>query len=101
MGPAPLPVVSSQDPFDDDDECPVCLEPLSFSFKLPGEKPHIIPECGHSLHEAGYPALYFLAQVNRVSDRLALLLCMAHLQGKLSQCPGNLIWVFVVSVGDQ
>ena len=49
---APLPVVSSQDANDDEDECPVCLEPLSFSFRLPGEKPHIVPECGHALHEA-------------------------------------------------
>ena len=48
---APLPVVSSQDANDDEDECPVCLEPLSFSFRLRGEKPHIVPECGHALHE--------------------------------------------------
>lgn len=49
---APLPVVSSRDMSDDEDDCcPVCLEPLSFSFRLPGEKPHIVPECGHSLHE--------------------------------------------------
>ncbi|KII87384.1 hypothetical protein PLICRDRAFT_177143 [Plicaturopsis crispa FD-325 SS-3] len=51
MGPAPLPVVSNQDSADDEEECPVCLEPLSFSFRLPGEKPHIVPECGHALHE--------------------------------------------------
>lgn len=48
---APLPVVSSHDIPEEEDECPVCLEPLSFSFRLPGEKPHIIPECGHALHE--------------------------------------------------
>lgn len=48
---APIPVVSSHSVLDDDDECPVCLEPLSFSFRLPGEKPHIVPECGHALHE--------------------------------------------------
>ncbi|KAF7794447.1 hypothetical protein EIP86_005581 [Pleurotus ostreatoroseus] len=48
---APLPVVSSHDSSEDEDECPVCLEPLSFSFRLPGEKPHIVPECGHALHE--------------------------------------------------
>ena len=47
----PLPVVSNHSAPDDDDECPVCLEPLSFSFRLPGEKPHIVPECGHALHE--------------------------------------------------
>ena len=50
-----MPVVSSRDPTEDEAECPVCLEPLSFSFRLPGEKPHIVPECGHALHEV--PAL--------------------------------------------
>ena len=46
-----MPAVSSRDVADEEAECPVCLEPLSFSFRLPGEKPHIVPECGHSLHE--------------------------------------------------
>ncbi|KAJ3491646.1 hypothetical protein NLI96_g560 [Meripilus lineatus] len=55
---APLPVVSSHDMSEDEDECPVCLEPLSFSFRLPGEKPHIVPECGHALHEACFTAVY-------------------------------------------
>ncbi|KAI0026489.1 Pleckstrin homology domain-containing protein [Vararia minispora EC-137] len=55
---APLPVVSSRDAQDDEAECPVCLEPLSFSFRLPGEKPHIVPECGHALHEACFTAVY-------------------------------------------
>ena len=47
----PIPVVKNHSVVEDDDECPVCLEPLSFSFRLPGEKPHIVPECGHALHE--------------------------------------------------
>lgn len=51
MPPPPRPVVSNHDTLDDEQECPVCLEPLSFSFRLPGEKPHVVPECGHSLHE--------------------------------------------------
>lgn len=51
MTPAPLPVVSNQLNEEDEACCPVCLEPLSFSFRLPGEKPHIVPECGHALHE--------------------------------------------------
>ncbi|KAJ6493516.1 Pleckstrin homology domain-containing protein [Mycena vitilis] len=55
---APLPVVSNQENPDDEEECPVCLEPLSFSFRLPGEKPHIVPECGHALHEACFTAVY-------------------------------------------
>ena len=45
------PMVSSRDVTEEEAECPVCLEPLSFSFRLPGEKPHIVPECGHALHE--------------------------------------------------
>ena len=49
----PRPVLANHDTLDDDQECPVCLEPLSFSFRLPGEKPHVVPECGHSLHEVG------------------------------------------------
>lgn len=55
MHAAPLPVVSSRDMTEDEEDCPVCLEPLSFSFRLPGEKPHIVPECGHSLHEVSNP----------------------------------------------
>ncbi|KAF8448963.1 Pleckstrin homology domain-containing protein [Boletus edulis BED1] len=58
MAPPPLPVVSNHDTPDDEQECPVCLEPLSFSFRLPGEKPHVVPECGHSLHEACFTAVY-------------------------------------------
>lgn len=53
-----LPIVSNGSSSDDESSCPVCLEPLSFSFKLPGEKPHIVPECGHALHEACFTAVY-------------------------------------------
>jgi len=55
MPPAPTPVVSHKD---EEQDCPVCLEPLSFSFRLPGEKPHIVPDCGHALHEACFTAVY-------------------------------------------
>ncbi|KAG7093702.1 hypothetical protein E1B28_007357 [Marasmius oreades] len=55
---APLPVVSNKDHVEEEEDCPVCLEPLSFSFRLPGEKPHIVPECGHALHEACFTAVY-------------------------------------------
>jgi len=58
--PPPLPVVSNHDTLDDEHECPVCLEPLSFSFRLPGEKPHVVPECGHSLHEVR-PQIAFIS----------------------------------------
>ncbi len=60
MAHAPLPVVSSHDSSEDEEDCPVCLEPLSFSFRLPGEKPHIVPECGHALHEVSFSPLIAL-----------------------------------------
>jgi hypothetical protein len=40
-----------RDDDEDDETCPVCLEPLSF--RLPGEKPHIVPQCGHRLRTHG------------------------------------------------
>lgn len=51
-------IVSNSNSGDDEQNCPVCLESLSFSFKLPGEKPHIVPECNHALHEACFTAVY-------------------------------------------
>ncbi|EJU03476.1 hypothetical protein DACRYDRAFT_21059 [Dacryopinax primogenitus] len=56
MAPIPQAVVAA--PIENEDDCPVCLEPLSFSFRIPGEKPHIVPECGHALHEACFSAVY-------------------------------------------
>lgn len=72
---APLPVVSNHSTPDDDDECPVCLEPLSFSFRLPGEKPHIVPECGHALHEVCSPCSLF-----------PILFIFSHLSGLFYCC---------------
>ncbi len=37
-------------------DCPVCLEPLSL--RLAGEKPHVVPQCGHALHNACFTAVY-------------------------------------------
>lgn len=37
-------------------DCPVCLEPLSH--RLAGEKPHVVPACGHALHNACFTAIY-------------------------------------------
>lgn len=78
---APLPVVSSHAAPDDDDECPVCLEPLSFSFRLPGEKPHIVPECGHALHEVLQTLLSLVFSTN-IFIRLVSLPFMAPLLTK-------------------
>jgi hypothetical protein len=46
-------LVSAEDE-QDDAICPLCTESLSFSYRLPGEKPHIIPECGHALHNVSH-----------------------------------------------
>jgi hypothetical protein len=51
-------LVSEEDARDDEETCPVCCESLSFTYRLPGEKPHIVPECGHSLHEVSLPIFY-------------------------------------------
>lgn len=47
-----LVVVSQEDtPGESENSCPVCVESLDASFRLPGEKAHVIPGCGHVLHE--------------------------------------------------
>ena len=51
LAPAHQVTLSSTEDKHDEDLCPVCVESLSFTYRLPGEKPHIVPECGHSLHE--------------------------------------------------
>lgn len=40
----------------DETDCPVCLEPLSH--RLAGEKSHVMPQCGHALHNACFTAVY-------------------------------------------
>ena len=70
---APLPVVSSHDATEDEEDCPVCLEPLSFSFRLPGEKPHIVPECGHALHEVSISVLFHGPSFSSTLQRTILL----------------------------
>ena len=52
-----LQVHSSFDERTDEETCPVCVESLSFTYRLPGEKPHVVPECGHALHEVGQAKL--------------------------------------------
>ncbi|GMK55813.1 hypothetical protein CspeluHIS016_0208690 [Cutaneotrichosporon spelunceum] len=58
----PMPIhqvalVSAEDE-QDDAICPLCTESLSFSYRLPGEKPHIVPECGHALHNDCFVECY-------------------------------------------
>lgn len=63
-----MPIISSRDPPDEEAECPVCLEPLSFSFRLPGEKPHIVPECSHALHEVFHVSPHFKSSFTNCSS---------------------------------
>lgn len=53
---APAHQVALASPEDEqgDPDCPVCCESMSFTFRLPGEKPHVVPECGHALHEVSW-----------------------------------------------
>jgi hypothetical protein len=101
MIPAPVPVVSSHDSLDDEDECPVCLEPLSFSFRLPGEKPHIVPECGHALHEVRIPSSLLSSRAHP-SPRPALAPYTVPLPAKFAALsPGNPTWAYVASADDR
>lgn len=87
---APYPMVSaptglaSHDMMDDDGECPVCLEPLSFSFRLPGEKPHVVPECGHALHEVRHYLDVYFEHFTLTSSRIQA--CFSAVYGPL---PGS------------
>lgn len=55
----PVSVVSEETSTAEDSEtCPICVESLNASYKLPGEKAHVIPDCGHALHEACFVAVY-------------------------------------------
>ncbi|EAL20120.1 hypothetical protein CNBF4460 [Cryptococcus deneoformans B-3501A] len=53
-----LALVSTEDDRDGDVTCPVCVEPMGFTYRLPGEKPPIVPECGHALHEECFTHVY-------------------------------------------
>lgn len=102
---APVPVVSSHDS-DDEEACPVCLEPLSFSFRLPGEKPHIVPDCGHALHEVcdvSVPAHHHRSLEYSTFCRLALLLYTGHLQLRTGTeaFRARLTWAYVGCVEDR
>jgi hypothetical protein len=57
MTPGSLPVVRN-DAADGDEDYIICGESLSFAFRLPGEKPHIVPECGHALHEVSSTIIF-------------------------------------------
>jgi hypothetical protein len=61
----------SQD--DEEEKCPICLEALSL--RLAGEKPHVVPICGHQLRTSPscrlfVPDAHFSSsQITRASKR--------------------------------
>jgi hypothetical protein len=73
MLPALLPVVANHDSVPDEEDCPVCLESLTFSFRLPGERPPIVPECGHALHEV-HVVSFFFERVNPLANQFLFFL---------------------------
>lgn len=54
--PAHQVTLAAEEDADEEDKCPICVESLEFSYRLPGEKPHVVPECGHALHEVSSPS---------------------------------------------
>ncbi|GAA5908774.1 hypothetical protein JCM8208_006783 [Rhodotorula glutinis] len=67
--PHPPPFMSSSvlDDRQDEDSCPICLELLSL--RLAGEKPHVVPVCGHRLHHSCFEAVY--GDVQRAKSKTA------------------------------
>lgn len=51
LAPAHQVTLREEEGGEDEEKCPICVESLSFTYRLPGEKPHVVPECGHALHE--------------------------------------------------
>ncbi|GAA6015176.1 hypothetical protein JCM11491_000493 [Sporobolomyces phaffii] len=53
------------DAVEDEDSCPICLELLSL--RLTGERPHVVPVCGHRLHHSCFEAVY--GDVSRAKNK--------------------------------
>ncbi|GAA5865462.1 hypothetical protein JCM8547_001252 [Rhodosporidiobolus lusitaniae] len=49
----------------EEENCPICL--CELSLRLSGEKPHVVPVCGHRLHHSCFEAVY--GDVNRAKAR--------------------------------
>lgn len=49
-----------------DTTCPICLE--SLSIRLTGEKPHVIPLCGHKLHNECFETAYNITVSQAIGD---------------------------------
>ncbi|CED84269.1 Triosephosphate isomerase [Phaffia rhodozyma] len=66
----PLALVVNQDTDQEDGyKCPVCVERIGAEFRISGERPDVIPECGHSIHHDCFVHVYGpLPEVNRFGD---------------------------------
>ncbi|GAA6047133.1 hypothetical protein JCM3770_006917 [Rhodotorula araucariae] len=75
----------------DEDSCPICLELLSL--RLAGEKPHVVPVCGHRLHHSCFEAVYGDVQraKSKTSGSLGLCgVCRRDMKvGDASDLPGK------------
>lgn len=94
-----LAVVSQEEtPKQDEYNCPICVESLDASFRLPGEKAHVVPECGHTIHEVCAVVLADANGTDSCTDisRLALLRYMVQSQSVL--LPGGRTWECVAFV---
>ncbi|KAN0064374.1 hypothetical protein ACQY0O_002570 [Thecaphora frezii] len=60
-------------------DCPVCLEPLSY--RLAGERPHVVPNCGHALHNACFTAVYGPPEAIVAQQNAALGIVNARIRG--------------------
>lgn len=57
---APLALVVTEEEEDDDAyKCPVCVEKMGAEYRIQGEKPDVIPECGHSIHHVNLFSFLF------------------------------------------
>lgn len=57
-------VTLAEEGVEDEEKCPICVESLSFTYRLPGEKPHVVPECGHALHEVSFEMIFMSSQAD-------------------------------------
>lgn len=57
---------------EEDVNCPICLE--SLSIRLQGEKPHVVPVCGHKLHAECFETAYGVPASPTSSNDLASLI---------------------------
>ncbi|BGP36660.1 hypothetical protein JCM10449v2_000561 [Rhodotorula kratochvilovae] len=75
----------------EEDSCPICLELLSL--RLAGEKPHVVPVCGHRLHHSCFEAVYGDVQraKSKTSGSLGLCgVCRRDMKvGEASDGPGK------------